>query len=209
MHRMNRRSPQKQGASRRSFLARSATGLSSAWIASNWPAILEAQEHAQRMAASGQPGKFTFFSPEQVAEVESVAAQIIPTDETPGAREAGAVYFIDRALTTFDKGRQSVYTQGLHSLQAKTSQLFPGAAKFSGLTPAQQIQVLKAIETTPFFAQVRTHTVTGFLSNPEYGGNQNKIGWNLIGFEGKFNYQPPFGYYDRESKSAALATGKV
>jgi gluconate 2-dehydrogenase gamma chain len=192
---MNKRGPGKQGSSRRSFLTGAATGLGSAWIASNWSAILEAQEHAKR-AASGSSAKFDFLSPEQAIEVESVAAQIIPTDDTPGAREAGAVYFIDRALATFDRDRQAVYTQGLGDLQAKTRELFPSAAKFSGLNGDQQIQVLKAIEKTPFFAQVRTHTITGFLANPEYGGNRDEIGWKLIGFEGKFHYEPPFGYYD-------------
>ena len=191
--------PKKQGASRRSFLAGSATGLGSAWLASQWPAILAAQEHAQKVARSGKPGKLGFFSAEQAAEVESVAAQIVPTDDTPGAREAGCLYFIDRALTTFDVKKQSLYTQGLGVLQAKTAELFPSGGKFSALTPAQQIQVLKAIEKTPFFTQVRVHTITGLLANPEYGGNQGKIGWNLIGFEGKFNYAPPFGYYDGES----------
>lgn len=205
---MNQRSLKKQGASRRSFLAGSAAGFGSAWVAANWPGILAAQEHARQVAASGQPGKLDFFSPEQAAEVESVAAQIIPSDDSPGAREAGCLYFIDRALTTFDKDRQSAYTEGLGTLQAKTRALFPSASKFSGLTPAQQIQVLKAVETTPFFMQVRAHTITGFLANPEHGGNQNEIGWKLIGFEGKFRYEPPFGYYDRESKSAALTTGK-
>ena len=204
---MKKRSLKVQGSSRRSFLAGSAAGLGSAWIAANWTGILEAQEHAKRAATSGSPGKFEFFSPEQAMEVESVAAQIIPTDDTPGAREAGAVYFIDRALTTFDRERQAVYTQGLGDLQAKTRELFPNAAKFSGLRPEQQIQVLKAIEKTPFFAQVRTHTITGFLANPEHGGNRDEIGWKLIGFDGKFHYQPPFGYYDAESKAAA-ATGK-
>jgi gluconate 2-dehydrogenase gamma chain len=199
---MKKRSPKQNSSSRRSFLAGSAAGLGSAWIAANWAGILEAQEHAKRAATSGSPGKFEFFSPEQVAEVESVAAQIIPTDDTPGAREAGAVYFIDRALTTFDRERQPVYTQGLGDLQAKTRELFPNAAKFSGLSKDQQIQVLKAIEKTPFFAQIRTHTITGFLANPEYGGNRDQIGWKLIGFEGKFHYQPPFGFYDAESKAA-------
>ena len=97
---MTKRSLKEQGSSRRSFLAGSAAGLGSAWVAANWTGILEAQEHAKRAATSGSPGKFEFFSPEQATEVESVAAQIIPTDDTPGAREAGAVYFIDRALTT-------------------------------------------------------------------------------------------------------------
>ena len=96
---MKTRSPKTQGSSRRSFLTGSAAGLGSAWIAANWSGILEAQEHAKRAAKSGSPGKFEFFSPEQAVEVESVAAQIIPTDDSPGAREAGAVYFIDRALT--------------------------------------------------------------------------------------------------------------
>jgi len=194
---------QKQGASRRAFLAGSATGLSSAWLAAQWPGILAAQEHAQKVVQSGKPGKLEFFSAEQAAEVESVAAQIIPTDDTPGAREAGCLYFIDRALTTFDRSQQPVYTQGLETLQAKTRELVPNAGKFSALTPAQQIQVLKAIDKTPFFAQVRRHTITGFVANPEYGGNQNKVGWNLIGFEGKFHYAPPFGYYDREESLTA------
>ena len=199
---MTKRSLKEQGSSRRSFLAGSAAGLGSAWVAANWTGILEAQEHAKRAASSGSPGKFEFFSPEQATEVESVAAQIIPTDDTPGAREAGAVYFIDRALTTFDRERQAVYTAGLGDLQAKTRELFPNAAKFSGLSRDQQIQVLKAIEKTPFFAQIRTHTITGFLANPEYGGNRDEIGWKLIGFDGKFHYQPPFGYYDAQAKTA-------
>jgi gluconate 2-dehydrogenase gamma chain len=195
--------PKKQGASRRSFLAGSATGLSSVWLASQWPGILAAQEHAQKVARSGKPGKLGFFSADQAVEVESVAAQIIPTDETPGAREAGCLYFIDRALTTFDREQQPVYTQGLETLQAKTRELVPNAGKFSGLTAAQQIQVLKAIETTPFFAQIRLHTITGFVANPEYGGNQDKVGWNLIGFESKFHYAAPFGYYDGQSELSA------
>jgi gluconate 2-dehydrogenase gamma chain len=200
---MQKRSLEEQGSSRRSFLAGSAAGLGSAWIASNWSAILLAQEHAQRAVASGSPGKFEFFSAEQAAEVESVAAQIIPSGDTPGAREAGAVYFIDRALTTFDRERQAVYAQGLKTLEARTRELFPDSTKFSGLTPERQIQVLKAIENTPFFAQIRTHTITGFLANPEYGGNRNEVGWKLIGFDGKFRYEPPFGYYDADTQSAA------
>jgi gluconate 2-dehydrogenase gamma chain len=199
---MKKPSPRKQGSSRRSFLAGATTGLGSAWIAANWSAILEAQEHAKRAASSGHSAKFEFFSQEQATEVESVAAQIIPTDDTPGAREAGAVYFIDRALTTFDRDRQPVYTRGLEDLQAKVRELFPSGTKFSGLSADKQIQVLKAIEKTPFFAQIRTHTITGFLANPEYSGNRDEIGWKLIGFEGKFHYQAPFGYYDAEAKAA-------
>ena len=29
-----------------------------------------------------------------------------------------------------------------------------------------------------------------------YGGNRDRVGWKLIGFEDRMAYQPPFGYYD-------------
>ena len=190
----------KQRESRRSFLIGSASGLSSAWLASRWPAILKAQEHAHQVAVSGSPEKFEFLSPEQAVEIEAMAAQIIPTDDTPGAREARSVYFIDRALATFDRNRQALYTQGLQDLESKTRELFPSASQFSSLTSAQQIQLLIAIEKTEFFEQVRQHTIMGFLANPEYGGNHNEIGWKLIGFEDTFSFEPPFGFYDRDYK---------
>jgi len=69
--------------SRRQFLLGSVSGLSSAWLALRWPAILAAQEHAHRAATSGQPAQFRFFSPEEAAEIEAVAAQIIPSDDAP------------------------------------------------------------------------------------------------------------------------------
>jgi gluconate 2-dehydrogenase gamma chain len=189
--------------SRRSFLIGSASGLGSAWLASHWPAILDAQEHAHRVAESGSPGQFEFFSPEQAVEIEAMAAQIIPTDDTPGAREAGSVHFIDRALATFDRERQALYTQGLQDLQTKTRELFPSASQFSALAAAQQVQLLTAIEKTEFFEQVRRHTIMGFLANPEYGGNHDKIGWKLIGFDDAFVFQPPFGFYDRDYKQSS------
>jgi gluconate 2-dehydrogenase gamma chain len=191
-----------QGQSRRSVLAGSVAGLSTIWLATHWPGILAAQEHAHTVAKSGRAAALGFFSPEQAAEIESVAAQIIPKDDTPGAREAGTIYFIDRALTTFDQDKQAAYTQGLHDLWAKTHELFPNADKFSALNSAQQVQVLTAIEKTAFFGLVRLHTIVGFFANPEYGGNQEKIGWNLIGFEDKFAWEPPFGHYDREYKQS-------
>jgi gluconate 2-dehydrogenase gamma chain len=197
---MEKRHDEKQGHSRRSVLVGSLSGLSSIWLATHWPGILAAQEHAHALAKSGRPTTLGFFSPEQAAEIEAMAAQIIPTDDTPGAREAGTIYFIDRALTTFDQEKQAAYTQGLKDLRAKTRELFPSANKFSELNSAQQVQVLTAIEKTAFFGQVRSHTIIGFFANPEYGGNQEKIGWNLIGFEDKFAWEPPFGYYDRQNK---------
>ena len=71
---------------------------------------------------SGQPPTFAFFTPEQATAVEAIATQIIPTDDTPGAREARVVSFIDRALVTFEYDRQSDYTEDLGELKAQANQ---------------------------------------------------------------------------------------
>jgi gluconate 2-dehydrogenase gamma chain len=189
-----------KGRSRRSFLVDSVASLNAAWVAANYPAIAAAQEYVGQATQKGQLPRLTFFTAEQAVEIEAMAAQIIPTDETPGAREAHCVYFIDRALTTFAHGSQPAYVQGLRELQAKTQQLYPDTSKFSALTSGQQIKTLTEIEKTPFFNIVRTHTVIGFLSRPAHGGNFDKVGWKLIGYDDSLNHRPPFGFYDAQEK---------
>jgi gluconate 2-dehydrogenase gamma chain len=183
--------------SRRQFLIASMSSLGVAWLGMHWPAIAAAREYAQHAAQSEQ-WAFQFFDPQQAVQIEAMATQIIPADETPGAREARVIYFIDHALTTFERDKQAIYAQGLLELHAKTRELFPGTDKFSELSSAQQVQLLTAIEKTAFFETVRVHTIMGFLANAEYGGNLDQIGWKLIGFEDAGAYEPPFGYYDRE-----------
>ena len=187
-----------KGKSRRSFLIASVTGMNAAWVAANYPGILAAQKHVRLAVKAGQLPQLAFLTEAQAAEIGAMAAQIIPTDESPGAREAHCLYFIDRALSTFAKASQPVYIQGLEDLQSKTQLLYPDAAKFSALTSEQQIKVLTAIESTPFFKTVRTLTVIGFFSRPVHGGNYDKIGWKLIGYDDSLNHQPPFGYYDAQ-----------
>jgi gluconate 2-dehydrogenase gamma chain len=187
-----------KGKSRRSFLVDSVAGLNAAWVAANYPGILAAQEHARQAAQAGQLPRLGFFTEAQAAEIGAIAAQIIPTDDTPGAREAHCLYFIDKALSTFARDRQPVYVQGLQDLQAKTKQLYPEAGKFSALTSEQQIKALTEIEKTPFFNTVRMHTVIGFFARPVHGGNHDKAGWQLIGYDGSLNHKAPFGYYDAQ-----------
>ncbi len=176
-------------SSRRKFLAGSAGGVSAAWIAANWPAGAAAAEAAQKA------GGFAFFSKPEAMEIDSMAAQIFPTTDTPGAREAQAIYFIDLALVTFAQEKQAVYKQGLGELQSKTKEMFPSAASFSALSDAQQIHLLTAIETTPFFKAVREHTIMGMFAAPQHGGNFQKVGWKLIEFDDSLNFKTPFGAY--------------
>ncbi len=187
-----------QDISRRLFVTKSCAGIGSAWMLANLPEILLAQEHAHRAAQSGAPVKFDFFTPEQAAEVEAIAAQIIPTDDTPGAREARVIYFIDRALMTFAAVEREVLVKGLKQLQSQVKKQFKPAKKFAELGSEQQIGLLKTIEKSPFFESVRILTIVGMFANPEYGGNHDQIGWKLIGFEDRFFFKPPFGFYDRD-----------
>jgi len=101
---------------------------------------------------------------------------------------------------TFDKDKRTQYESGLKELRAKQKRMFPRAARFSELGSDQQIALLKKIEKTDFFGLVRLHTVMGFFADAEYGGNFNQAGWKLIGFQDRFNFKPPFGFYDRDYK---------
>jgi len=198
---------------RRNFLLRTGTGLSAAWITANWPALLSAAKHAHNGAKAATPPKFEFFTPEEAAEVEAITARIVPTDDTPGAREAGVVYFIDRSLATFAVDDQKTYREGLPDLQSRAKEMLPDTSKFSGLTTEQQDAVLHSFdENTPttrrafrarpgaqnFFETLRQHTIAGFLIDPDYGGNHDGVGWKVIGREREHMFQPPFGYYDKD-----------
>jgi gluconate 2-dehydrogenase gamma chain len=191
----------REDISRRLFMIKSCAGLGTAWIVSHLPEIAAAQEHAHHAALSQAIPKFEFFTPEQAVEVEAIAAQIIPTDDTPGAREARVIYFIDRALATFATEERAALVEGLNDLQKKARKRFGKAKRFSDLSSGQQTELLKRIEKSQFFELVRTMTILGMFSNPEYGGNHDQIGWKLLGFEDQFHFKSPFGFYDAEYQS--------
>jgi len=158
--------------------------------------IASAQQHAHEAAQSSTPPPFQTLDAGTAAELDAITSQIIPLTDGPGAHEAGIIYFIDRALSTFDSDLRESYRTGMASVQQKRKDLFPGSASVAALKSEQQIQLIHAIEKTDFFELLRTHTLYGFLGNPSYGGNRDKVGWKLIGFEDRGAFQPPFGYYD-------------
>jgi gluconate 2-dehydrogenase gamma chain len=203
-----------ESLSRRHFLSRGITGFSAVWASAHWPALLGAATHARHAAQSAAAPKFEFFTPEEAKEIDAISARIIPSDDTPGAHEAGVVYFIDRGLTTFGVDDQKTYREGLPQLQARVAEMFPGTSKFSALTPEQQDEVLHSFDeqTGPqqrqrrfrpqpgaqnFFGTLRGYTIAGFLIDPDYGGNHDGAGWKVIGREREHMFQPPFGYYDK------------
>lgn len=161
--------------------------------------VAAAQQHAHEAAQSSTPPPFQTLDPAEAAEIDAIASQIVPSTDGPGAHEAGVVYFIDRALSTFDADLRESYRTGMAGVQQKRQEMFPASASIAALPNDRQIQLIHAIETSAFFDLLRTHTLYGFLGNPSYGGNRDRVGWKLIGFEDRMAYQPPFGYYDAEA----------
>src|SRR5262249_7434234 len=124
---------------------------------------------------------------------DAIVARLIPTDALgPGAAEAHAVAYIDRALGDALAASRQAYATGLAALDtyARSSR---GAA-FTDLPHGDQDSVLIDVETgaatgfpgssAAFFAMVLNHTHQGTFGDPYYGGNANYVGWDLIQYPG-------------------------
>jgi gluconate 2-dehydrogenase gamma chain len=186
--------------SRRLLLRALAATIGVAAVPAGWMEVVE----AVGQSSQGSQGKLSFFSTSEAADVEAVAAQIVPTDDTPGAREAGVIHFIDQALATHLSQLAGDYRANLAGFQSAFRGRHPDAASFSSLTSDRQIEYLKTVDRTPFFDTTRLLTLLGMFSMPKYGGNRDEIGWKLIGFEVKHIFQPPFGFYDRDYPGFAV-----
>jgi gluconate 2-dehydrogenase gamma chain len=158
--------------------------------------LASALQHAHQAAASSAAVKFEYLDPGTAREIEAIASEIIPSDDSPGAKEAGVIYFIDRALKTWESEKRGIYRKGLEQLQQKRAAMFPLSSTIAGLSPAQRQQMLAAVEKSEFFEILRAHTVMGFLGSPAHGGNRGRAGWAHIGLEDEMRFEPPFGSYD-------------
>jgi len=187
------------------------------------------------------PGGGAFLDAHQRQTIEAAMARIIPTDDRPGAVEAGTVDFLDRYLSGLDfiyakpdgsgfeklEGRtaeawrqrigilREKYVQGIEELDRRSRARFD--AEFVGLSADRQDSVLAEMERPvrdseaameqskavagfgpaepamqqtsseielEFFPLLALHTRQAFYSDPIYGGNRDRVGWQLIGFRG-------------------------
>lgn len=188
---------------RRKFLWLSANAISGVWLAA------AAGELASGAVLSCAPvdraGAWRTFTDADAAVVDAIAALIIPTDNTPGSREAGVVQFIDRSLDTFARDQRALFEQGLAELKKRVDAAHPGVDSFVKLDATQQSALLHDLESSKsdFFSAMLAATAAGMFANPEYGGNRDKIGWKLIGFDDRYFWQQPFGYYDQDEVTHA------
>ena len=181
--------------SRRAFLAAAGAGAAAIWLTAESRDVIAASRHAM------QATRLQVLNAADAADLEAATSQIVPTDDTPGAREARVVYFIDRSLATFAKDQKKSVESGLQELRKRAAKQVRGAKSFAALPNDKQIAVIASMEKDKheFFFALRYMTIAGMLSNPEYGGNYNKTGWKWIGFDDRFSWTTPFGWYDRNA----------
>lgn len=197
-------------------------------------------ERSESVSGQGSERKEHFFDEHQWATVEAAMARIIPTDDHPGAKEAGTVQFIDRYLSGIDyvyakpdgsgfeklEGKRAEawqrridivrekYVEGIEELDRTSRKQF--GDDFVRLADEQRDQILADMERPEqqaereeaqvtsgygappepamqqtsteieidFFPLLALHTRQGFYSDPIYGGNKDRVGWRLIGFDG-------------------------
>ena len=146
--------------------------------------------HAHEMAAREPLESLTAAEADLL---DAIVARLIPTDANgPGATEARAVHYIDRALGGALASSRQAYAAGLAALD-RYSRSSRGKA-FTDLAPIDQDSVLIDVETgaatgvpggsAAFFVLVLNHTHQGTFGDPYYGGNANFVGWDLVGYPG-------------------------
>ena len=197
-------SPLPQSPDRREFLTRSGSALGGAWILSMLP-LLQACSDAAREAVDAD-APLRFFSEEEYEAVEAMTARILPSDDTPGAREAGVARFMDQAFADQLLPGLDAPIRGAIQMANGMASGQGSASGFAGLDEAAQDGIIAAMyedQSSPYFPFFLA-TMMGFLANPEYGGNRDEVGWRLMGFERATSFDPPFGHYDRLYREGGL-----
>jgi gluconate 2-dehydrogenase gamma chain len=188
---------------RRMFL-HAAAAASAAWAVADLVQIEDALAWAADQMTGQRSPEFKVLTPEQAKVVDAVASRILPSvDGNPGAHEAGAVYFIDHSLSTFNANQKALYAEGVADLNRRAEQKWKDAADFAALKPSQQDALLHDIEHTRFFEAARFDTLVGTFALPSWSGNRNHAGWQLLGMTHEARYEPPFGYYDAETNKGS------
>jgi gluconate 2-dehydrogenase gamma chain len=148
---------------------------------------------AQAPAAAPTREALVTLSAAESDILEAIVARLIPTDEHgPGAAEARAANYIDRALAGPLASSREAYRAGLQAIDAYAQA--KAGASFVKLSAKEQDAVLTDMEhnvatgfkpnSLTLFNLVRAHTIDGTFCDPYYGGNANFIGWDLIGYPG-------------------------
>ena len=179
--------------SRRDLLKLAGTASAAAAAASASAVPVAAQRRPPRQARE----PLRALTAHEADLLDRIAELMVPSDEHgPGATEAMAVRYIDRALAGALADQREAYRIGLEALERYARQ--SRGAPFLQLTETRQISLLIDVESgtatgahvgfagssAQFFALVRGHVMQGTFGDPHYGGNEGFVGWELLGYPG-------------------------
>ena len=186
---------------RRFFLQGSGSIAGSTLLKAGVPAFIALSQSA--CSARDVSAAFETLSAGEGRELEAIAARILPTTDTPGAREAGAIWFMDKAYGSVYAEYLAADRALLADFQSGVADAHPGAKNFSDLDEADQDAYLTSHQDTEFFNNIRFMTLAGVFGIGTWGGNRHDIGWKHVGMDGPPHaWTPPFGHYDAEYMEA-------
>lgn len=179
--------------SRRLFLQHGTALAGASWVRVVLPSLGALSQAA--CSARDHNAPYLTLADGEATELEAIAARILPTTDTPGAREAGVIHFFDQTFATFNEPMLAPARGGLQQFLSGMD----GGSAFSALSESEQDTYLEAQQETPFFGMMRFLTMCGYFGMSKYGGNKDGIGWQLVGMNPNARvYTSPFGYYDAE-----------
>lgn len=125
-----------------------------------------AHEHEHPVAKpTGKPYTLQFFSKNEYATITALTERIIPTDDTPGAREAGVAEFID-LIVFYDKGDvQPAMRRVVSDADGIAYEMHD--TSFVNLTEAQQDEAIQKMmtEKKKSFDLIRNYCVMGYFNS--------------------------------------------
>lgn len=146
-----------------------------------------------RMAPVPRPATLVTFDEHQYDTLDALAGVLLPADEQdPGARETGAMIYVDRAMETpaFAVGARTMKV-AVSALDWQSQQAY--AKKFVDLSTEEAKAVVDAVyqgeadknrfKGRTFVTLMMSMILEGHLSEPIYGGNRGEAGWRLVGFD--------------------------
>lgn len=137
------------------------------------------------------------FLPREYEVMAAACERVLPRDEDPGAIEANVPEYIDRMLQSPELAQmREDFIAGTRALDRQSQARF--GVGFVKATPAQRDELLTAFKNgapgggeAHYYELLVVLTLEGFLGDPSYGGNKDRVGWNLVGFD---TSEPPPGY---------------
>lgn len=129
----------------------------------------------------------------QQRTLRAAVDRIIPADDYPSAWQAGVGDYLAQQFEGDLKPVLDAYREGLDSLEGEAIVryqqsfcLLPDTEQDTLLKQVEQGEVVTTWAFSPvnFFRLLTETTTEGFYSEPEQGGNRDRVSWTMTGFEG-------------------------